>query len=283
MLWSQIHWPTLFLALLSAVIVSAACADSVPLTKTGGTYTVPVNINGKITLQFTLDSGASDVSIPSDVFSTLVRTETILTSDLLGFQKYVLADGSEHRTQRFRIRSLTVGTTELRDVVGSVAPTAGVLLLGQSYLSRIPVWSIDNKAQLLYLGENRYFTARKAEIPVGVSESRAVPGIAKGRSTPRGMDEIVSAPSGHVSSSVTVVAPVDFYPAMSRRMGEEGVVAIDACADHVGTPKDARVVASSGYERLDGAAVDFGRSSEFGKFLSPNDCRRVFVRFSSDF
>ena len=37
---------------------------------------VPVQINGAITLDFTVDSGAADVSVPADVFSTLARTET---------------------------------------------------------------------------------------------------------------------------------------------------------------------------------------------------------------
>jgi hypothetical protein len=34
---------------------------------------VPVVINDKITLDFTIDIGAADVSIPADVFSTLRR------------------------------------------------------------------------------------------------------------------------------------------------------------------------------------------------------------------
>ena len=49
----------------------------VALKKQGGTFVVPVQINGAITLDFTVDSGAADVSIPLDVFSTLTRTGTI--------------------------------------------------------------------------------------------------------------------------------------------------------------------------------------------------------------
>jgi Aspartyl protease len=40
----------------------------------GGTFVIPVLINGQITLNFTIDSGAADVSIPADVVSTLIRT-----------------------------------------------------------------------------------------------------------------------------------------------------------------------------------------------------------------
>jgi hypothetical protein len=40
------------------------------------------------------DSGASDVSIPSDVFLTLIRTGTINKEDIFGKEKYKLADGT---------------------------------------------------------------------------------------------------------------------------------------------------------------------------------------------
>jgi predicted aspartyl protease len=49
-------------------------AVEAPLRKEGGTFVVPVLINGAITLDFTVDSGAADVSVPADVFSTLQRT-----------------------------------------------------------------------------------------------------------------------------------------------------------------------------------------------------------------
>ena len=56
----------------------------VPLKKEGGTFVVPVQINGAITLDFTVDSGAADVSVPLDVFSTLTRTGTIKDTDIIG-------------------------------------------------------------------------------------------------------------------------------------------------------------------------------------------------------
>jgi clan AA aspartic protease (TIGR02281 family) len=128
-------------------------AESIPLIHESGTYQVPVLINDKISLNFTVDSGAADVSIPADVFSTLSRTGTITNSDLMDKQVYELADGSEHRSQRFRIRSLRVGNLELHNVVGSVAPSAGSLLLGQSFLERLDYWSFDNQRHLLIVNE----------------------------------------------------------------------------------------------------------------------------------
>lgn len=126
-------------------------SNVVAMQPDGGTYTVPVQINGAITLQFVLDSGAADVSIPADVVSTLMRTGTLDRSDFIGSQTYELADGSRVPSVRFRIRMLKVGGTTVRNVVGSIAPAKGSLLLGQSFLSRFKGWSIDNSTHSLIL------------------------------------------------------------------------------------------------------------------------------------
>jgi clan AA aspartic protease (TIGR02281 family) len=123
----------------------------VPLHFEGGSFTVPVSINNKLTLDFVLDSGAADVSIPADVVSTLMRTGGLSAADFLGKQTYRLADGSTVSSQRFRIKSLKVGDKEMWDVMGSVAPVKGSLLLGQSFLSHFKSWSIDNNRRVLIL------------------------------------------------------------------------------------------------------------------------------------
>lgn len=62
-------------AVLVALLLAcgAAHAESIPIIREHGTFLVPVVINDKITLNFTIDSGAGDISIPADVFSTLTR------------------------------------------------------------------------------------------------------------------------------------------------------------------------------------------------------------------
>ena len=75
---------------------SNAARIEVPLKPLGGTFVVPVFINGAITLNFVVDSGASDVSVPADVVGTLIRAGTIEKSDITGKQKYCLL------TARFR-------------------------------------------------------------------------------------------------------------------------------------------------------------------------------------
>jgi clan AA aspartic protease (TIGR02281 family) len=131
----------------------AAYSESIPLVHEHGTLQVPAVINGKSLFNFTIDSGATDVSIPANVFFTLTRAGTVSPQDFLDKRAYKLADGSTEFSQRFRIRSLRVGSLELRDVIASVVPSAGSLLLGQSFLSRLRSWSIDNERQVLVLAE----------------------------------------------------------------------------------------------------------------------------------
>lgn len=130
---------------------SSASGSAITMRREHGTYVVPVLINNAITLDFMVDSGASDVTIPEDVVSTLIRTGTIRDTDFIGEKTYVLADGSRVKSKTFRIRSLKVGDRVLENVTGSVASTKGSLLLGQSFLGRFNSWSIDNSRHVLLL------------------------------------------------------------------------------------------------------------------------------------
>jgi clan AA aspartic protease (TIGR02281 family) len=123
----------------------------VTLKKDGGIFVVPVEINGTITLDFAIDSGAADVSVPADVFLTLKRAGTIKDSDIIGEQTYVLADGSKSQSVTFTIRSLKVGDKVIENVRASVASVQGTLLLGQSFLERFKSWSLDNNKHELLL------------------------------------------------------------------------------------------------------------------------------------
>jgi len=131
--------------------IGPSTSFEVLLHKENGVLLVPVLINDKIPLDFVLDSGAADVSIPADVVLTLIRTGTLTEADFMGTNTYVLADGSKVPSQTFRIRSLKVGDQTLQNVVGSVASVNGSLLLGQSFLTRFKSWSIDNARQVLVL------------------------------------------------------------------------------------------------------------------------------------
>ena len=130
---------------------NATDVDEVALVQAGSLLEIPTRINGAITLNFIIDSGASDVQIPLDVFSTLVRANTIQDGDIIGEQTYTLADGSEKKASKFLIRELKIGHYILHNVPGSVGSPTGSLLLGQSFLSHFDSWTLDNKQHLLKL------------------------------------------------------------------------------------------------------------------------------------
>lgn len=125
----------------------------IPMDRVGGIYTVPVQINGRITLNFTVDSGAADVQLPSDVALTLVRTGTLSPDDFIGKETYTLSNGSELKSARFIIHELKVGNYTVANVPASIGSVQGDLLLGQSFLSRFASWTVDNDRHALVLGE----------------------------------------------------------------------------------------------------------------------------------
>jgi len=131
--------------------VPAGQQGAVTMVEEGGVFAVPVLINDTITLNFIVDSGASGVSIPEDVVSTLMRSGTITDADFTGTQTFVLADGSTTTKPTFNIRTLKVGDITLENIEGSVADAQGPLLLGQSFLGRFNSWSINNSNHTLVL------------------------------------------------------------------------------------------------------------------------------------
>ena len=141
--------------LLSVLMVllypSLLLAENIPLIKKGGVYEVPVEVNGVITLNFVLDTGASEVNIPADVASTLYRAGTITDADFLPGQLYKLADGSLVKSSRFILRSLKIGKNRVANIPASIGNNASSLLLGQSFLERLGTWSMNSQRQVLVL------------------------------------------------------------------------------------------------------------------------------------
>jgi clan AA aspartic protease (TIGR02281 family) len=127
---------------------------AITMKRANGILWVPAQINKAVAINFIVDSGAADVTIPKDVFRTLIRTGTLSEKDMIGSGKFGTADGSEVEGLRFKLASLQVGDQILTDVVASVIPKssdASQPLLGQSFLSRFQSWSIDNNSGTLNL------------------------------------------------------------------------------------------------------------------------------------
>ena len=119
-------------------------SNVIPMIKKGGVYEVPVVINGALKLNFIFDSGASDVSISSDVALTLLRTGTITESDFIGTNTYTFADGISAKSPTFNIKEIKIGNRTIYNVKASISNSIDApLLLGQSLLNRLGKVTID--------------------------------------------------------------------------------------------------------------------------------------------
>jgi len=136
----------------TTVVTEGAGEEEVQLERMGGVFAVPVMTNQSITIPFVLDSGAAEVQLPAEVVFTLIRTGTLSEADFLGEGSYVHASGATFRSPRFNIREMRLGGHVVRNVAATVGPAIrSDALLGQSFLSKLPSWTLDNKRHVLIL------------------------------------------------------------------------------------------------------------------------------------
>lgn len=144
-----------------AALIAFACqfpmplrASEVPLGTHGGIYTVPVQINGSIAMQFLVDPGAGVVVIPVSVLRNLVRNGSVTESDVIGLGAAETADSSLYLTAKVRLREMRIGNTIARDVTAAVSPGLTQPLLGQSFFRRFASVTFDNRRQVLILSDD---------------------------------------------------------------------------------------------------------------------------------
>jgi len=106
----------LLLGVLSLPFVRPSIAETIQLQQRGGGYLIRGQLNGAVTVDFILDTGASDVAIPGEVAEALMRAGTLTSKDFLGTQTYVPADGSRVPSKRFILREVKVGDQTVRNV-----------------------------------------------------------------------------------------------------------------------------------------------------------------------
>jgi uncharacterized protein len=118
--------------------VVAPAAQTVQLEREHGVFMLPVRINDAVTIPFVLDSGSGDVSVPEDVFKTLLRTRTVTESDFLSPGTYIHADGSKRLEQRFTLHELRVGDYVIKDIVLASRPTKRAHYLVKAFSGSCP-------------------------------------------------------------------------------------------------------------------------------------------------
>lgn len=124
---------------------------NIKLTRKEGIYKIPVKVNDAFTLDFVFDSGASDVLISNDVFSTLVKLDKISKNDILGYEHYQIADGSTVKQITIILRKLQIGEIVVNNVKASVGTSSTPLLLGQSFMLKFKQFTIDNQNGILII------------------------------------------------------------------------------------------------------------------------------------
>lgn len=117
----------------------------IPLLKKGSDlFEVEATLNGSVKVKFILDSGASQVTISSDVLASLITSETIKEDDFIGQHTFLLADGSQVKSDVFNLSSITIGGIKLTDIKTSVSETKDApSLLGQNVLKKLGNYTID--------------------------------------------------------------------------------------------------------------------------------------------
>ncbi len=123
--------------------------EEVPFTKEGGVCKVKCSING-VPLHFIFDTGAADVSISSVEASFMAKNNYLSSSDIMGKQNYMTADGNITEGTVVNLREVKFGSLHLNNIKASVSRSqAAPLLLGQSVLSKLGKIEIDNTKKVL--------------------------------------------------------------------------------------------------------------------------------------
>lgn len=123
--------------------------EEVPFTKEDNVCKVKCIINN-LPLHFIFDTGASDVSISSVEATFMLKNDYLSSSDIIGRQNYMTADGNMTEGTVINLRDVKLGNIHLNDIKASVVKNQSApLLLGQSVFSKLGRIEIDNDKKLL--------------------------------------------------------------------------------------------------------------------------------------
>lgn len=203
-----------FLFLIFISFVRPAMSEEITLKSIGGIHKIPVTLNGLLTLDFIVDTGASDVILSDDITDKLIRTGAIDKKDIRGFSTYEQADGSSFKCRNLIIRSVRVGSRTVENVKAGSCPQKASLLLGQSFWNKLGgTLSFKKKGELVVAfvsGEPIEAPTAQAETPAAQTETTpaqaeipipkaTIPATQSGCNFE--MDKIINAPSTQAINS----------------------------------------------------------------------------------
>ncbi|NLP59326.1 TIGR02281 family clan AA aspartic protease [Lutibacter sp. B1] len=125
------------------------------MEKVNGVYQIPCKVNG-IEMKFIFDTGASDISISKTEANFLAKQGLLKEEDIIGTQKYQIADGSISEGTKIIIREIKIKDIFIRDVSATVIDNDNApLLFGQSALSKFGRFEIERNILRIYSKGNR--------------------------------------------------------------------------------------------------------------------------------
>jgi clan AA aspartic protease (TIGR02281 family) len=110
-----------------------------------------INIAG-ISKYFIIDSGASNISISTNLEKELLLKGIIKKEDYFDDEIYALADGSIIKCKVIIINNVGIGNFKVNNVkINIFSNLDNDLLLGKSFLDKFKKWTINNENSTLYL------------------------------------------------------------------------------------------------------------------------------------
>ncbi|MEP6793927.1 MAG: retropepsin-like aspartic protease [Saprospiraceae bacterium] len=140
-----------------------------------GVYLIPCALNG-LKMDFIFDTGASLVSISASEAEFMAKHEYIKESDMIETTELQVADGTKVNAIIVNLRRVDIGPSfSLFDVKAVIMPNQSApLLLGQSVLSKLGDWSIDNSNATFIFKPDDFSKEEDEEIDKSFSDGTIV-------------------------------------------------------------------------------------------------------------
>ena len=123
--------------------------QSIPIIEMNGGFHVKVKI-GDETKYLLIDSGAHEILINEFWAESLLESEAFVSKYPIGYEPFILADGSEVSVKKYQVKSMQVGDCTYRNFTLGVVPEGG-MLFGMGFLGLFDSWKIDGKNKILIL------------------------------------------------------------------------------------------------------------------------------------
>lgn len=134
----------------------------IPLRNEGGIYKITCQLNN-YPLDFTLDTGCSDLLIPDSIANILRKIGCIKPEDdNLDSIKCKLADGSIVDGIAFNIQDLKIGSIHLHNVSGIIGGEKSSVLLGNSVLKHLQPYMKEEYYLTVYKTQNNIVLINEA-------------------------------------------------------------------------------------------------------------------------